>query len=510
MKIDELIKGTGFKLARGSKWVNLKGLSDDSRKVEPGYGFVARGCGDGAKRFIADAIGRGAVAVFTEDDDPGIPEDVAVCLHSPVDQRAAGELAERFYGEPGTRLDLIGVTGTNGKSTIAILAQHLLSCAGVQTGVIGTIHTDDGTQGGRRVAHLTTPGAIEFAQELSRMAGAGCRAVVAEVSSHALEQQRVSAYRFRAAVFTNLTQDHLDYHHTMQAYAEAKSILFSQLDEQGAAVVNRDDEYGPVVLGNYPGRVYWTTTRQDTAAPRSSGDTLCHADTLKLTATSSVARFDGPWGSVEATLPLIGEHNICNTLQAIVVANTIVDISSDLKQALESLPQVPGRLERVVPSASYPGPLPSVLVDYAHTPDALVNALRSLRGVTENRLIVMFGCGGDRDKDKRPKMAKAASDLADVVYLTSDNPRSEDPQAIINDALPGIDPEKKSTTVINADRAEAIRACILASRPGDTVLLAGKGHEDYQTIGNENIHFDDREHAMDALDQWVRAKAGAP
>jgi len=514
MKINMLTRAGGFEFRQGPQEANLVSLTDDSRRVRPGYGFVARGSGDELRGYIADAIERGAAAIFSVPlDSLDLPDSVAWCCREQVDQAAAGLLAEQFFGEPGKRLKLIGVTGTNGKTTTVMLIQHLLAQAGVQTGVIGTVYTDDGTPNGKRPAELTTPGAIDFSRELARMADAGCLAVAVEVSSHALEQGRASAYSFHTGVFTNLTQDHLDYHHTMQAYAQAKAILFSQLAPDGQAVVNADDPHAHTVIGGFNGKVLWTTMSGSGGAEDSDKGSVCRAHTIELRADASVARFDGPWGSVAVDLPLVGEHNVCNTLQAIAAAHSITDVSSTLKEALVTIPQVPGRLERVVPT-SRPGMSPAeapptVIVDYAHTPDALVNALRSLRAVTPGRLIVMFGCGGDRDKTKRPIMAKAACDTADLIYLTSDNPRSEDPDAIIKDALAGVPNEKKNDTVVIADRAHAIRACVLEGVANDTVLLAGKGHEDYQTIAGKNIHFDDREHAEAALTEWLRLKESA-
>jgi UDP-N-acetylmuramoyl-L-alanyl-D-glutamate--2,6-diaminopimelate ligase len=517
MKIDVLMEAGGFRHHRGPKEVSLIDLTDDSRRVQPGYGFVARGSGDTLRGFIAHAVERGAAAVFSEPmDSLDLPDTVAWCCRDRVDQKAAGHLAECFFGEPGKRLALIGVTGTNGKTTTAMLIQHLLTHAGVQTGVIGTIHTDDGTPGspgGRRPAELTTPGAIDFSRELARMADAGCRAVAVEVSSHALQQGRASAYSFRTAVFTNLSQDHLDYHHTMQAYAQAKAILFTQLASHGQAVVNADDPRARTVLGGFNGQTLWTSM-SDSNAEGADESSVCRAEVIQLRADTSIARFVGPWGSVRADLPLVGEHNVCNTLQAIAAAHSIADLSATLQEALGTIPQVPGRLERVRPASpqclSPTDAPPTVLVDYAHTPDALTNALRSLRAVTPGRLIVMFGCGGDRDKEKRPMMAKAVCDFADKVYLTSDNPRGEDPDAIIRDALAGVPEEKTGDTAVIADRAKAIRACVFEGAANDTVLLAGKGHEDYQTIGSENIHFDDREHAEEALREWSRLRTVSP
>ncbi len=511
MKLQTLIRDLGLTHHTGPPDPALLDLCDDSRAVTPGTLFIARGGSDQRTTYIKQAIDRGATALISQPLDAYTPPNNITWYHHPqVDQPLAGTLAERFFGEPAKRLALIGITGTNGKTTTSLLIQHLLQHAGIKTGVIGTIYTDDGTEAGRRTASLTTPGAIEFSRELSRMADAGCRAVVAEVSSHALEQGRASALTFHTAVFTNLTQDHLDYHKTMPAYAKAKSILFTQLANNGIAILNHDDPHAKLVLADHPGPVWWTSLKDK---PINDQGTPCFAKDIDLRADTSSARFIGPWGDVTAQLPLIGEHNVCNTLQAIAAAQSITGLSDSLQQGLGNIPQVPGRLERVpftpsthdnVPQAIHP---PAVLVDYAHTPDALENAISALRPVTPGKLIVMFGCGGDRDKTKRPKMAQAACRLADQIFLTSDNPRTEDPDAIIKDALPGVPPDKINHLTVIPDRATAIQASVLAANPGDTVLLAGKGHEDYQTIGKENIHFDDREHAALALQQWAKQKA---
>lgn len=507
MRLQTLIQGLGLRHLAGPQDAAIHGLTDDSRLVHPGALFIARGAAADQVAYITQAVERGATAIISgPTDNPDVNDGVAWYAHDRADQRLAGALAERYFGNPADKLALVGVTGTNGKTTIALLTQHLLQSAGTRTGVIGTIHVDDGTAASRRTAHLTTPGAIEFSRELARMVDAGCRAVTTEVSSHALDQGRAAALRFRAAVFTNLTQDHLDYHKTMGAYARAKSILFTQLAADGTAVVNIDDDYARDVLADYSGPVLWTSlsgTNIDSDQP------VCYAREIELRADSSSARFIGPWGDIRVTLPLVGKHNVCNTLQAIAAAYAVKGQTDSLIHALQTIPQVPGRLERVKPqtpqgAAADP---PTVLVDYAHTPDALENAMSALRPLTPGKLIVMFGCGGDRDKTKRPRMAQAACRYADRIYLTSDNPRTEDPDAIIRDALPGIPEDRKPDLVVQPDRGAAIRASVLEGVAGDTVLLAGKGHEDYQTIGRENIHFDDREHAAEALAEWFTQKA---
>ncbi|GAB4107945.1 MAG: UDP-N-acetylmuramoyl-L-alanyl-D-glutamate--2,6-diaminopimelate ligase [Phycisphaeraceae bacterium] len=497
MRLLDLIQGLDMTHRSGPPDAPVRDLTDDSRLVESGWLFVARESANDITPYIRQAIERGAAAIITPSVDMAPPDPSIPWYQAEhVDQHLAGTLAERFFDYPASRLSLIGVTGTNGKTTTALLIQHLLHSLGIQTGVIGTIHTDDGTPGGRKPATLTTPGAIELSRELARMARAGCKAVAAEISSHALEQGRAGALTFRVGVFTNLTQDHLDYHRTMDAYAKAKSLLFSQLTPDGNAVINRDDPYADAVLGECPNPVLWTSLAEHEARTRSD---TCFASDITLQAGSSSATFVGPWGEIHARIPLVGRHNISNALQALAAAFALTGQAEGLGEAMNSLPTVPGRLERVLPVSGSAHALPTVLVDYAHTPDALENALAAVRPLTENRLIVVFGCGGDRDRTKRPKMAQAACRYADRIYLTSDNPRTEDPDAIIRDALDGIPDDRRNDLVVQPDRARAIHEAIHEAQPDDTVVLAGKGHEDYQVIGHEKIHFDDREQAAEAL-----------
>ncbi len=528
MQLQTLVDGTGLRIQRGNPALDLLDLHDDSRRVTPGSAFIARTGADGdGLPYIAAAIDAGAAVIIAPPAAAAaVPHHVALVTGDPIDQALTGRLAERFFGQPSRKLQLIGVTGTSGKTTTAFLIQHLLREAGVPTGLIGTVTIDDGAR--RRPSDLTTPGGVEFSRLLARMVDHGCRAAVAEVSSHALHQGRVAALTFAAGVLTNLTRDHLDYHGTMDAYADAKAILFDMLGDTGWAIVNADDLYAQRMVANAKAKVLWTSLRDRSWSVEAGewrladGNARCRATVLDIDARGSLATFDGPWGSVEVKLPLVGKHNVANTLQAIAVANAIASgMSRVLRRALETAPQVPGRLERVGaegpggqgakgPAAasdpSAPGPLdplaPSVAVDYAHKADALENVLLALRPLTRGRLICVFGCGGDRDRTKRPKMAAIAARLADVVWITSDNPRTEDPQAIIRDVAAGVPAEAMRKVRLEADRAAAIRGAILAAQPEDTVLLAGKGHEDYQIIGKTKRHFDDREHAAEALAAW--------
>jgi len=494
----------------------ITGLTDDSRAVEPGNLFICREDDPViALRYVEQSIQNGAAAILIPSapspESLRLPADVTLLRTKngiSLDQRLAGQIAQRFYGNPARKLKLLAVTGTNGKTTVATITQHLLNTAGLKCGLLGTIHLDTGSPDGPTPAELTTPGAIELAKVLAEMVEYGCKAVAMEASSHALEQGRTANLDFAAACFTNLSQDHLDYHKTMTAYADAKAILFESLDAGATAVVNADDPQATRMTQHCKADVLHTAVESHKGAEVT-------ATAIELAAGHSDVRFAGPWGEITLRLPLVGTYNLSNALQAAALAHAVTGIeAAQLKTALEQCPPVPGRLEPVgedwphPPSAIRHRPSPTVLVDYAHTPDALSNVTKALRPLTQGKLIVVFGCGGDRDRDKRPLMAQAAQQYADVVVLTSDNPRTEDPQQILDDTAMGFahaDAEERSDEASGAaqhtiaDRAQAICFSIDSAQPEDTVLIAGKGHEDYQIIGTEKIHFDDREQAAAAL-----------
>ncbi|MEM7576115.1 MAG: UDP-N-acetylmuramoyl-L-alanyl-D-glutamate--2,6-diaminopimelate ligase [Planctomycetota bacterium] len=498
------------------------GLTDDSRAVVGGGLFVARGpWAERSAEFLEDAIGRGAAAVVLpaeawerHDDLRRIAADCSVAVAETVDQVLAGRLADRFFHHPSDKLRLMGITGTNGKTTVAMLCQHLLVASGSKPGLLGTVWTDVGDPAGPTPAELTTPGAIELRKHLAAMVRHGCDTAVMEVSSHALDQGRVAGLAFDAAVFTNLTQDHLDYHGTMAAYAAAKARLFTMLKPKGWAIVSGNDAYtDAMIAGVASGRVLRTRVGETQAdASEQSPTQSAQVVPESLQADRSTARFDGPWGSASVTLPMVGEHNLSNALQAAAATHTLIRMTTrELRERLAGCPPVPGRLE---PVRRDDGAGPAVLVDYAHTPDALERVASTLKPLTHERggeLIVVYGCGGDRDRSKRPKMTAAAMRHADRVVLTSDNPRSEDPQQILDDAAADMDASPREQLLIEIDRAAAIRSAVLGALDGDTVLIAGKGHEDYQVIadppgvygqGTRKTHFDDREHAAAALELW--------
>lgn len=496
VRVIDLLDGLDLALTAGDGASIVTDLTDDSRTVTPGCLFVARpGTQADGRHYIADAVRRGAVAVVTEKmpTDPPDPK-VAWVVGTDLNQALAGRLAERFWRDPSRRLRLIGVTGTNGKTTTAFLVQHLLRRAGLRCGLMGTVFLDDGRT--RVRSPLTTPGAVHFSRHLAAMVRQGCRAAVVELSSHGIEQGRSAALHFDVGVFTNLTGDHLDYHANMDNYASAKAKLFEQLDPQGSAVVNIDDPSTPRMLRECRARVV-------RCGLTSNAD--FRAKTFEAFPDHTWARFDGPWGQIDARLPLIGAFNVSNALLAVAAAGQVIGSQSrdtgDLQRDLEACPPVPGRLERVT-AKHKADRAPVVLVDYAHTHDALRNVLAALRPLVADRgaLAVLFGCGGDRDRTKRPKMAAAACEFADQIVITSDNPRTEDPQRIIDEILNGVPPEARQRVQVEPNRGHAIRNTIAHATDQDLVLLAGKGHENYQEIGTVKHAFDDRKQAAAALE----------
>ena len=513
--LPELIAGLPLKMCSPpGEAPSIRDLTDDSRQVQPGTLFIARrGSGDDGQRYIDDAIGRGAAGIVAPRPPAGDAERRLAWATGPdVDGVLTAQLADRFYDHPGRALRVLAVTGTNGKTTVAFLMRHLLAGAGLRCGLLGTVYNDLGE--GPQPASLTTPGPIELHRWLRRMVDAGCRAVACELSSHGLAQGRAAHLAVDAAVFTNLSGDHLDYHGTMDAYAAAKARLFEALAPSARAVVNADDPWSGRIVADCPAPV---------VRCRIDGDAPAHwrARVLAGTARGSRIGVEGPGGGFEADLPLLGRYNVSNALLALAAVASLgdaVDLApAELARLLAASPPVPGRLERVEVDGAGPGraggdALPTVLVDYAHTDDALGNVLGALRPLVGEgrRLVVVFGCGGDRDRGKRPRMAAVAWRLADGLVITSDNPRTEDPDRIIADTLTGLPPDAAGSgrLHVESDRAAAIEHAIASAAPGAVVLIAGKGHEDYQVIGEQRLHFNDREHAAAALARRSRA-AGA-
>jgi UDP-N-acetylmuramoyl-L-alanyl-D-glutamate--2,6-diaminopimelate ligase len=458
--------------------VEIHGICEDSRLAQRGDLFIARtGTKTEGVKFVGQAVERGAAALVTA---AKIPDCAVPQVIVPYSAPLIGAIAQIFYNHPSREMRVVGITGTNGKTTTAYLIRHILNKINLRCGMIGTVETDDGKD--RREATLTTPGAIDIAKLLAAMRDNGCRGCAMEVSSHALHQGRVGYVRFAGAAFTNLTRDHLDYHGTMKQYAAAKALLFQMLDENAVAVVNADDPWSDRMVAGCEGRTVQFGFHP--TADYRAGD-------LAITSQGSRFMLHTPDGSEEVTMGLIGRHNMANALTAAALVGEVFHLSvHQIAGALRDAPGAPGRLQALRAGQPF-----AVLVDYAHTHDALKKVLTALRPLTRGKLRVLFGCGGDRDRKKRPLMARAAERFADAVYVTSDNPRSEDPIEIIEQILAGFQHRRQKPPIVETDRRAAITKILEDARPGDVVLLAGKGHENYQIIGQTKRHFDDLEEA---------------
>ncbi|MEM8884602.1 MAG: UDP-N-acetylmuramoyl-L-alanyl-D-glutamate--2,6-diaminopimelate ligase [Planctomycetota bacterium] len=432
----------------------ISGVREDSRACAPGELFLAvRGTDDDGLHYARDAIQRGAVAVASErDPGAGVP-----WLRVPDARAAAGRLADLLYGDPSRQLALIGVTGTNGKTTTAHLVTQLLPGP---VGFIGTTGIDwPGRVGGRTASLNTTPSPTTLRRYLRAMVDEGCIACVMEVSSHALAQARTDGLHFAAAIYTNLSGDHLDYHGTMEAYANAKARLFTGLESSAHAIFNATDPACARIETR--ARVHWFRPEE-------------------VRVTRDGTRFR--WRDRDAELPFVGRHNAENAAAALEAVTALGADPDESLAAMRGATSARGRLEIVATDPVL------VLVDYAHTDDALLQAIRATREVTEGKVIVVFGCGGDRDRSKRPRMGAVAAQWADRVYVTNDNPRTEDPARIASEIVAGTG--NAGATVV-LDRREAIRTALRHARPGDSVLIAGKGHESYQIVGDRRLDFDD-------------------
>ena len=464
----------------------VEGIAYDSRRVQRNGLFVAlRGEKSDGHQFIEQAVEKGASVIVTEQE---VQSPRATCVVVENTRSALADLAATFYERPARRLKLAAVTGTNGKTTTTFLLKHICEKAGLRCGLLGTVRYEIAD----RVlpAVRTTPESVEVQELLAQMVNAGCKAAAMEVSSHAITQERVRGIEWDVAVFTNLTQDHLDFHGTMENYFEAKAALFTGLAEQksktnATAVINIDDRYGAQLVDRLDEKVpvvtYGVGARADFRASNY------HAE---FAGTSY--QLDARGKSYLVRVPLIGRFNVANSMAALAAASSM---GISLREAILSLgrsPQVPGRLEAVPAKRQF-----QVFVDYAHTDDALLNVLKTLRELSPRKLIVVFGCGGDRDKQKRPLMARVADQNADFSIITSDNPRKEDPDAIIADAEKGFRSDRYEKIT---DRAEAIARAIELAQPRDIVLIAGKGHEAYQEFADHTIPFDDIQVARRALE----------
>jgi UDP-N-acetylmuramoyl-L-alanyl-D-glutamate--2,6-diaminopimelate ligase len=491
MKLRELASRFPEVRVEGDADCSVSGVADDSRAAEPGDLFAAvRGAAHNGEDYAGDAVARGAVAVLAERDleDCGARARLIV----PDARRALSHAAEALAGDPSARLELVGVTGTNGKTTTATLVQHLLGATGRRCGLIGTIEID--TARARRTASMTTPGSVELSALLAEMVGEGCTACAMEASSHALEQQRTAGLRFAAGIFTNLTRDHLDYHGSMEAYGASKARLFSALAPGALAVLNAEDPFcASLAEGTRARTLFYGSTPE--------ADLRIRPESL----TSEGSRLRVAWEGREERCesPLIGAYNVLNLGGALGAALGLGVAFDEALAAAEAFPGVRGRLERV----PVPGGRFSVFIDYAHTDDALRNVLAVLKPLTRGRLVAVFGCGGDRDRGKRPLMARAVEACADRIVLTSDNPRSEDPDAILDDVEAGFAHPERVERV--RDRREAVARAVAGAGEGDVILVAGKGHEDYQELACGRIHLDDRELVRDALGERAGSEGSA-
>jgi UDP-N-acetylmuramoyl-L-alanyl-D-glutamate--2,6-diaminopimelate ligase len=486
MELEQLVRELKDPIVTGSVDRRITSLCYDSRETSPGGLFVAvRGNVVDGHSFIEQAIDRGAVAIVAE--EPGLTQRVTH-IQVPDSRDALARLAAAFYSNPSKQLRMIGVTGTNGKTTTTFLIKHLLERAGQRTGLLGTVSYEIG----ERVlpASRTTPESLDLQSILAQCVDAGCTNVVMEVSSHALELDRVDGISFRAAVFTNLTQDHLDFHPGMKEYFEAKAKLFAGLrDSKGkgrTAIINVDDAYGQQLIARFGRDVPIITFGMGARAD-------FRASNFKIEPTGTSYQLDIKGKSFLVRLPLIGRFNIYNSLAALAAIQALgLDVRAAVL-ALARAPQVPGRLEAVPARRQF-----QIFVDYAHTDDALLNVIKTCRDLGPNRLIIVFGCGGNRDKGKRPLMGAAADQNADYSIITSDNPRKEDPAQIIRDIEAGFRSERFESIL---DRREAITRAIRLAQPRDIVLIAGKGHEKYQEFADRTIPFDDIEVAARALEE---------
>ena len=489
MKLNEVIKNIACKVISGSLQVDIKGISEDSRRICSGWLFIARkGLETNGHLFINDAISRGAVAVILSDSKYIVSGNATVVVMD-LSQENIGRVAGNYYGTP--KCKLIGITGTNGKTTTCYLTRYFLEKAGVPTGIIGTVAYE--FEGRRIPATRTTPDIFELNDLIKSMGDFGAEVVMMEVSSHALAQNRIGNLKFDMAVFTNLSRDHLDYHKTMEEYFAAKRKLFNKLktdglEAKGQAVISLDDQWGRKMFGE----LHENGIRAITYSSADESKAIVHARNIcASTAGTSFELIVNDNKVAEAKIPLIGHHNVSNCLAAMTIAYQFgADIDLMVKQAID-LPPVPGRLEFIQNNLGI-----LVVVDYAHTDDALNKTLHCLKELKPKKLLVVFGCGGDRDKGKRSKMGAAAENYADFIVVTNDNPRTENPDTIVEDIENGL---TTGRAIIEKNRQKAIELAIKNASAGDIVLIAGKGHETYQEINRIYHHCDDREIAREVI-----------
>ena len=482
MRLKELLKNVEVFSILGDAEVDIKGVNIDSRRIEAGHLFVAvPGTVTDGHKFIPKAIGQGAVAVLCEnlpdDREPGVTYVTVASTEACV-----GEVATQFYGDPSRKLKLVGVTGTNGKTTIATLLYNMFRKFDHKCGLLSTVcnYIEDEAI----PTDHTTPDPIELNCLLARMVDAGCEYAFMECSSHAIAQKRIGGLRFEGGLFTNLTRDHLDYHKTFENYRDAKKAFFDGLDKNAFAITNADDKNGLFMVQNTKAQVKTYSTR--TMADFKAKIIECHFEGMYLDINGK-----------EVGVQFIGKFNVSNLLAVYGAAVMLGKKPEDILLILSTLKSVNGRLEPIRSPEGY-----TAVVDYAHTPDALENVLNAIHEVLDGKgkVITVCGAGGNRDKGKRPLMAQEAVKQSDRVIITSDNPRFEEPQDIINDMLAGLDARQMKKVISIVDRREAIRTACMMAEKGDVILIAGKGHEDYQEIKGVKHHFDDKEVVREIFD----------
>jgi UDP-N-acetylmuramoyl-L-alanyl-D-glutamate--2,6-diaminopimelate ligase len=493
MKLAELIAGIRCRILQGDPETEIPGLSADSRQAGAGSLFVAvSGSAADGHRFIGAAVAAGAGAVLAERFDEGLPEGVA-CIQAENSRQAWGLMAANLHGNPARSLVMCGVTGTNGKTTVATLLYQLFRRLGYRCGLVSTVSYE--IDGERYPSTHTTPDPSQLQRLLAAMRDRGCTHVFMEVSSHALDQERVAGIPYRAALFTNLTHDHLDYHKTFRNYLIAKKKLFDGLGSEAVAIVNLDDRNGQVMVQNTAARVKGYALKQ-----------VCDYQGRLLASTLEglQMRVEGH----ESWFRLTGEFNAYNLLAVYAAARELGEAPGPVLEAMSLLEGAEGRFQVL---RSEDGSR-SAVVDYAHTPDALANVLKTLREVLGSpaRILTVLGCGGNRDAAKRPEMGRIASTLSDQAIFTSDNPRDEDPDAILDAMMEGVEPARRAQVLVISSRREAIRAACRLAAPGDTLLVAGKGHETYQEIRGVRHPFDDREEVRNAWKEFTENRTGLP
>ncbi len=480
MNLKNLLKNVKYQARNVVEDFSIKGISSDSRKIEKGDLFIAvKGFESDGHDFIDQAINRGAAVVIAEKYNG--EKNVPLIL---VDnsRKVRAEIARRFFGNPSGEIDIIGITGTNGKTTVSFIIESILQAHGLSTGLLSTLYYRWNQK--EFPAQRTTPDSIELFKYLWTMKNQEIKSVVMEVSSHGLSLHRVEGLKFKAAIFTNISRDHLEFHESMVDYAEAKSKLFSMLRSDGVGVINGDDTYAKKMIN---------AANQKVVTFGEKSDNDYHIRNINNTKESSSFTLEFNHKQVKIKSTLKGHFNIFNCAAAAVTGIEMGYDISTVKRGIEQLKRVPGRMEYIESKKGF-----LVIVDYAHTPDAVGNILAEAKKFTNNRLIVVFGCGGERDKGKRPLMGRKAVEFADYTIVTTDNPRRENPSEIISDIMKGIKTKKKVKII--EDRKQAIHYALDIANKNDTVVLLGKGHETYQEVGTERIPFDDKKVAEEYLE----------